>query len=320
MGFFKVLFGGKEDSAEEREEKKRENDFDVLKVDGIQAMRIGRYPYAVACLRKAVEIKEEQEAHEYLVSALVRNDDREGAAEELEKLEQLYPEEIKYAVNRANVLYEIEEYEMAEQECNKAIKHYPNLAIPYYVLAQISMAREEYQQAENFASKAVENNNDFLDALQLCAETKIKNGKLGEAEKDIDILIKREYNLDESLLLKAKVMEEMDRPNDAITYYNNVLEQNPFMRKAYADLASLYVKMKEMDKAKKTIEECIEQNGESAEIINARAALKDAMGDKKGAQEDLEKVIRLTQEDEDIEDVDIERQVNQQYNSINPFQ
>ena len=41
MGFLKTLFGGREESPEEKAEKRREREFDVLKYDGVRARKIG---------------------------------------------------------------------------------------------------------------------------------------------------------------------------------------------------------------------------------------------------------------------------------------
>ena len=73
MGFFKTLFSGKEESEEEKDAKRQENNFDVLKFDGIQALRIGRADYAIACLTHALDIKADAEAQTYLVTFISWN-------------------------------------------------------------------------------------------------------------------------------------------------------------------------------------------------------------------------------------------------------
>ena len=47
MGFLKTLFGGREESPEEKAEKRREREFDVLKYDGVRARKMGEVKYAI---------------------------------------------------------------------------------------------------------------------------------------------------------------------------------------------------------------------------------------------------------------------------------
>ena len=57
MGFFKTLFGGKEENPEEKKKRDDERDFEVLRDDGVRALRSGQAAYAVKCFRKALEIR-----------------------------------------------------------------------------------------------------------------------------------------------------------------------------------------------------------------------------------------------------------------------
>ena len=85
MGFFKSLFG-KEESPEEKQEQSEQYQFEVLTYDGTQALRVGKVDYGIACLTRALEIKEDEDARRTLASALLHKDDLEGAQEQYEKL------------------------------------------------------------------------------------------------------------------------------------------------------------------------------------------------------------------------------------------
>ena len=50
MGLFSSLFGGNKKTEEEK-------NFDILKYDGIRAMRIGKLAYALKCFEEATAIK-----------------------------------------------------------------------------------------------------------------------------------------------------------------------------------------------------------------------------------------------------------------------
>ena len=54
--FLKSLFFGETD---ESEETKLNRNFDVLKYDGIKALKIGKNTYAIRCFNEALKLKED---------------------------------------------------------------------------------------------------------------------------------------------------------------------------------------------------------------------------------------------------------------------
>ena len=70
MGFWNSLFGGVTDPEEEKKAADERN-FDLLKYDGVKAMRIGQYEYAVKCFEKALQTKEDAEVRDYLSRAFL---------------------------------------------------------------------------------------------------------------------------------------------------------------------------------------------------------------------------------------------------------
>ena len=66
MGFLKTLFGGREESPEEKAEKRREREFDVLKYDGVRARKMGEVKYAIRCFREALALRNDTETASYL--------------------------------------------------------------------------------------------------------------------------------------------------------------------------------------------------------------------------------------------------------------
>ena len=53
MNIFKALFGGRSSQAEE---KKEEKNFEVLKYDGVRALKMQQFGYAVQCFLHALEL------------------------------------------------------------------------------------------------------------------------------------------------------------------------------------------------------------------------------------------------------------------------
>ena len=60
MGIFSSLFG-----SNKTPEENKEKNFDILKYDGIRAMRIGKLAYALKCFEEATAIKEDLETMQH---------------------------------------------------------------------------------------------------------------------------------------------------------------------------------------------------------------------------------------------------------------
>ena len=69
MNIFKRLFGvAQEEKVPTKEELQAENskNFDILKYDGVRALKTQRYDYAIECFRHALDINEDLEIHDYM--------------------------------------------------------------------------------------------------------------------------------------------------------------------------------------------------------------------------------------------------------------
>ncbi len=321
MGFLRHLFSGKEESAEEREQKEKENNFDVLKYDGIHALQIGRFSYAIACFTHALDLQEDQETREYLALAYIRNDDLEMAVEEFSKLIALHPDNKNYAVNKANLLYELEEYESSRVLCQELLDQDSELVMPLYLLARLDMAEGHLEEAEDHVSDALSKREDFYDGSLLRAEIRYKRDDYEGALSDLDNLIENGNVSDEVLLQKGMVLASMGKSEEAILYYNNVLSQNPFIVEAYGNLAMIHIKAGEYDKASEVISDGLEQNGESSLLISIRAELKDAQGNSEGAESDrkLAEEYKIAEEERKEEDYDVEREMQERMKAVNPL-
>ena len=70
MNFFKALFGGKEEKPEDKKKAEEEKNFDVLKYDGVRALRSGQHDYAIKCFTHALQMKEDLEIRDYMSQAM----------------------------------------------------------------------------------------------------------------------------------------------------------------------------------------------------------------------------------------------------------
>lgn len=57
-----------------QKKKKAARHFDVLKYDGIKALKVGKNAYAVRCFNEALKLQEDVEILEHLITAYTRED------------------------------------------------------------------------------------------------------------------------------------------------------------------------------------------------------------------------------------------------------
>ena len=322
MGFFKKLFSGKEPSDEERESKRDENNFDVLKYNGIQAYQTGRLAHAIAYLTHALDIKEDEEAHVALVNTYIRNNDLEQAVDEMKELCELYPEQLNHPLTLAHLLYQLERYDEMEDACNLAISLDANRPTPYYLLAEKQLATGDLDSAESNATHAVELRGESNDPYLLRARIYKEEQKYPEALADIDQLLKAGEVNDDVQLLRGNLLELTGNTEEALSSYKEVIAENPFSHEGYVRIAALQMQMGDYVGAEETINDATDQNGEYAQIIQLRSDMKRALGDSEGADADAALAANLLAEEEVAQhkESNIEREMQDRYNSIDPFQ
>lgn len=322
MGFFKKLFSGKEPSDEERESKRDENNFDVLKYNGIQAYQTGRLAHAIAYLTHALDIKEDEEAHVALVNTYIRNNDLEQAVDEMKELCELYPEQLNHPLTLAHLLYQLERYDEMEDACNLAISLDAKRPTPYYLLAEKQLATGDLDSAESNATHAVELRGESNDPYLLRARIYKEEQKYPEALADIDQLLKAGEVNDDVQLLRGNLLELTGNTEEALSSYKEVIAENPFSHEGYVRIAALQMQMGDYVGAEETINDATDQNGEYAQIIQLRSDMKRALGDSEGADADAALAANLLAEEEVAQhkESNIEREMQDRYNSINPFQ
>lgn len=79
MGFLKSLLGLGGDDATPKNDDNKSKEFDVLKYDGVRALRMGQNDYAVKCFEHALQIHDDLETCDYLSLAFLRLGDLESS-------------------------------------------------------------------------------------------------------------------------------------------------------------------------------------------------------------------------------------------------
>ncbi len=286
MNFFKSLFGGKEEKPEEKKKAEEEKNFDVLKYDGVRALRSGQADYAIRCFTHALGIKEDLEIRDYLSQACIRADMLPEAYEQLLKLSEAQPENQQVFVRMANVAYMMEDYTAMADACEKALLIDNSNAEVIFLYAKACIGHGDTNNAIAMLTKAITLKPDYGEAYLLRGETRLKCSETEDADEDADYLINNYPESEEALLLKARVYMAKGAVSEAIAYYGKVIDTNPFNSEAYRE----------------------------------RGEARIATGDDGNGKNDLKYADELTtNQNENKKDEDLEQKVNDAYKNVNPL-
>ncbi len=290
MGFFSALFGGKQLSPEEEQQEQTAKKFDLLKYDGVKAMKMGQADYAVRCFTEALKLQDDLEIHDYLSQTLLRMGDLEGTMEQLKLLTAAEPGNVQILIRMAQVAYMQEDYATMATVCEQIVSIEENNHLAYYLSAQAMQGQQNMVGAIAMLTKAITLKEDYADAYLLRAQLLLSMGDAASADEDAQWLIAHVNAHEDVLLLKARIESAMGKAEEAIDCYNKVIEVNPF---------------------------CID-------AFRERGRLKLEQGDKAGAEADMQQVLEL--DPQQMADVNgdysaegIEERVRQAYSAVNPL-
>ena len=218
MNFFKALFGGKEESPEEKRLAEELKNFDILKYDGVKALKTGQWEQAIRCLNHAISIKEDLECRDYLSQALLQNNELTASYEQLQKLQEAEPENQGILLRMAQVAFLMEDYGAMASSCEKALLISQDNPEIYYLYGRACLGQEDLTNALAMYTKAISINENYADAYLMRANVLLEKGEVEDADKDSEL---------------AK----------ALSFYNKVIEQNPFSIDGYSERAKLKVQM-----------------------------------------------------------------------------
>ena len=282
MGFWKALFGSSELTPEEEKKEQQAKNFDLLKYDGVKAMKMGQTDYAVRCFREALKIQDDLEIHDHLSRELMRMGELRDAYEELSLLERAEPRNAQVLVRMTQVAFMEEDYQLMDEVCQRLLQLDDKQAGSYLLSAQAQIGLGHDEEAITLLTKAIELCDGYAEAYLLRGQTLLRMGKVEDAASDTLQLLDLVGNQEDALLLKARVEVARGHRDLAQAIYNKVIEVNPF----------------------------------SVEAFSERALLKRQAGDDAGADEDLKTAHEL----DPTQDVqDIEQQVREAYQTINPL-
>ena len=286
MNIFKALFGGKEEKPEDKKRADEERDFDVLKYDGVRALRSGQHDYAIRCFTHALQMKDDLEIRDYMSQAMIRADRLPEAYEQLLKIAEAQTDNVQVFVRMAHVAYMMEDYTAMADACEKAIGLDSGNAEATLLYAKACIGHGDTTNAVAMLTKAIGVKDDFAEARLLRGETLLKAGDTAEADEDATLLLTNNTENEDVLMLKARIERAKGQAEEAILYYGKVIDANPFNAEAYRE----------------------------------RGQVRMETGDESGGQDDIRQADELTEQQNGTADGEnVEKKVNEAYKNVNPL-
>lgn len=259
MNFFKKLFGSQNTSEEVKEEK----NFDVLKYDGVRALRMQQFDYAAKCFVRALELNaDDLECRDYLSQAYISLGDMQNAYTQLMAISAAQPDNVAVLLRMADVSYMTEDYAAMAEVCEKALQLDSENIMTYYLYAKAYKGQNDLDAAIAMLSKAIDRREDFDVARLLRGNVLLENNQTAEAAIDADNLYQRIEENEDVLLLKARVEKALGNLKEAEKVYTKAIDFNPFLIEAYKE----------------------------------RSGVRTALGDTAGAKEDQTRVEEMEQD------------------------
>ena len=290
MKILKALFGNSEETPEEEKKNADARKFDLMKYDGVKAMKIGRFDYAVKCFEEALQLHDDLEVRDYLSRSLVQQGQYDEALQQLALLIEAQPHNVSLPMQAAHVAFLKEDYDQMQAFCEQALSIDGQNARIHYTYARACLGKKDVITAIARLTQSITLDDSYADAYLLRGQTLLALGDTAGAEADATWLMDHAANHEDVLLFAARVQRAKGNVELAQRIYDAVVEVNPFQIDAYRE----------------------------------RGQLRYEQGDKKGAQEDMQKVLELNPQEMadvsgDYSAEGIEHKVKQAYSALNPF-
>ena len=234
MNIFKKLFGGQKTTEEVKQEK--EKDFDMVKYDGVRALRMHQFDLAAKFLEHALQLNaEDLECRDYLSQAYISMGDLQKAYEQLQILSEAQTDNVAVLLRMADVAYMMENYTAMSEVCDKALHLDTSNLQTYLYYAKACRGLGEPIRAVAVLSLAIKLREDYYAARLLRGTILLENHLLDDAAQDADYLFTHLEPNEDVLLLKARVLKAQGKMEEAEQTYGKVMEVNPFSIDAYRE-------------------------------------------------------------------------------------
>ena len=234
MNILKKLFGGQKTTEEVRETK--EKGFDMVKYDGVRALRMQQFDLAAKFLEHALQLNaEDLECRDYLSRAYISMGNLQQAYAQLQKISEAQSDNVAVLLRMADVAYMMEDYIAMTDVCDKALQLDAENVETYFFYARACRGLGDAPRAVSMLTEAIGKREDFYAARLLRGSILLDQAQLSEAELDATFLYEHIPGNEDVLLLKARVEKAQGKMEEAEQTYGKVMEVNPFSIDAYRE-------------------------------------------------------------------------------------
>ena len=267
MNILKALFG----SGEIKDTKKadsKERDFEILKYDGVRAMRTGAMEQARKCFEGALNLNNDFEIRDYLSLVLVSLGDLEEAVSQLRMIAEVQPDNVKVFLRMASIYYMLEDYENMDVVATTALQIDGEEPVAMFQLAQASRGKGDVVKAVAMLTKALSIDDSYEEAYLLRGEMLLKAGDAQAASSDVEWLMEHDSCNEDVMMLKARYEHACGNDDNAIDAYGKVIDMNPFSSQAYKERGAVFMRKGDTKAAAADMQTSMEICPEMAADIN----------------------------------------------------
>lgn len=254
MNFLKSLFGSKAENEEEKRREEERKNFETLKYDGVRALQINQIEQALRCFSHALQLHDDLETRDYYSQTLIRSNDLPGAYAQLQKMVEAEPDNLQIYLRMADVAYMMEDYVAMGNACEKAMLVDSENPQVLYRYAKACIGRDDLTNAIAMLTKAIMLNPEAYEAYLLRGETLLDTGDLDAADEDATLLLEHLADNEDVLILKARIEQKKGNKAEALSYYNKVIDVNPFSMVAFQERGPLRMELGDEQGGRKDVE------------------------------------------------------------------
>lgn len=213
--------------------------------------------------------------------------------ETLETTVKKFPDNTEALLKLGELFYLVRQYENAITHINKALKVDENMANAYYLKGSVFKEMGDTSKAISSLQTAIEQDIKFFDAF-------VDIGILYAARKNplafeyYDNALRLKPGNENVLFAKAKLLQDLDKTDEAIAGYKSILTVNKNNENALYNLGAISLfKKKKANEAIDYFSKAIAVNPQYAEAYFARAASFEILKDINNAKADYNMCLQL---------------------------
>lgn len=215
-----------------------------------------------------------------------------NAKDVLESIVRKFPENTEGLLKLGELFYYVKQYENAFAAINKALKIDENLAKGYYLKGSIYKETGDTAKAISSLETAIDQDNKNYGAfLYLGMIYGARKNTIALEYYDNAIRINPTI---EAFYAKAKLFQDMEKFDESIALYEQILKQDPLHEFSLYNLGAIQLEVKkDPSKAIDYFSQAINANPKYAEAYYARGVCYEELKEKKNAYEDYTTCLKL---------------------------